>query len=69
MPEERNLQETLNYRGYIGNILWDVDGVYYGRIQHIVDIVTYEGKTLKQLKRNFENRVDEYLEFLEETTT
>lgn len=58
---------VLEYKGYQGDIKTSVeDGVLYGQILHINDLVTYEGDTVPQLKAAFEESVDDYLEMCEE---
>ncbi|WP_231365795.1 MULTISPECIES: type II toxin-antitoxin system HicB family antitoxin [unclassified Thioalkalivibrio] len=58
--------QVFEYRGYQGSIEFSLpDGVLNGRVLHIDDLVTYEGTTLEELKREFCASVDGYLEFCE----
>jgi len=55
-------QRTFTHRGYDGSIEFSAeDDVYHGKIMHIKDLVTYEAKTLRELKISFEDAVDDYL--------
>lgn len=55
--------ELFKYKGYLGTIEFDIeDGCLMGQILHINDLVTYEAQTLPELKKEFENSVDDYLE-------
>ena len=52
--------KTLEYKGLTGDIVKE-DDYYYGHIQGIDAIVSYEGDTLEELRKYFEEAVDEYL--------
>ncbi len=54
---------TMKYKGYVGSVEVDVDeGVFYGKLLHIRDLVNYEADTPGNLKIAFMEAVDEYLE-------
>ncbi len=54
--------ELLTYKGYTGSIaVSQEDECLYGRIAFIADLVTYEGDTVRELKKAFESAVDDYL--------
>jgi predicted HicB family RNase H-like nuclease len=54
---------TLEHHGYSGSVEVSVeDGCLHGRLLHIVDIITYEGRTVPDVATAFEVAVDEYLE-------
>lgn len=53
---------ALRYKGYTGSIEASVeDDCLHGRLQHIDDVITYEGQTVADIKRGFESAVDGYL--------
>ena len=55
--------EFLKYKGYLGTIEFDIeDGCLMGQVLHINDLVTYEAETILELKKEFENSVNDYLE-------
>ncbi|MDW3022879.1 type II toxin-antitoxin system HicB family antitoxin [Ligilactobacillus salivarius] len=57
------MQETMNYKGYQGTIEYSLeDNVLHGRVLGIKSILSYEGNTLLELKKDFESLIDEYLE-------
>lgn len=59
--------ETLRYRGYEGTIEASVeDGVLHGRVLFIKDVVSYEGKTIEELRRDFEGALEDYLAVCEQ---
>ncbi len=54
------------YKGYSAALRIDLDDdKIYGRIAGIRDIVHFEGRSLDEVKRNFEDAVDGYLEACE----
>ena len=56
----------LEYKGYLGSVAYsDEDGVLYGRLEFIRDLVTYEGKDAKGIRAAFREAVDDYLELCE----
>ncbi|HEY2158040.1 MAG TPA: type II toxin-antitoxin system HicB family antitoxin [Isosphaeraceae bacterium] len=56
----RNL---LSYRSYLGSVRFDVEeGVFRGRVVNIDDVVTFQGKSVEELKVEFRNSIDDYLE-------
>lgn len=57
---------VLAHNGYTGTIEFDLDGgLLHGRVCGINDVVHYEAKTLEELKRAFQESVDDYLAFCE----
>jgi predicted HicB family RNase H-like nuclease len=52
------------YRGYTGTIEFSFDDrCYYGKIKNTRDLVNYEAKNFWVLMSEFENAVDDYLDF------
>lgn len=55
------------YRGFRGTIEYSFeDGVHFGIIRDIDDLVTYEADTIVNLEKEFHEAVDDYLSFKEE---
>lgn len=55
---------VLSYKGYQGSIETSIeDGILYGSILHIIDKITYEAETIPELKKEFEQAVEFYLEY------
>lgn len=58
------MEKEFKYKGYIGSISYsDEDGVFYGKIEGILDLVNYESETKEGLRSAFEESVDYYLDF------
>ena len=56
------MRNTLNYKGFFGSVEFsDEDDIFYGRIIGIKDCITYEGASVKSLRRDFIAAVDDYL--------
>jgi len=55
---------TLNYKDYIGSVSFSADDeMFYGKIEHISDLVVFESDNAHGLKTAFEESVDDYLSF------
>lgn len=56
------MNNTMKYRGYIGSVeLSEDDGLLYGKVLGITDLISYEGVTCTELWEDFHTAVDEYL--------
>lgn len=64
-----NISNVLEYKGYIGSVEIDMqEEILYGHVQNLKnanDIVSYEGETLKELKEDFREAIDDYLSSFE----
>jgi predicted HicB family RNase H-like nuclease len=59
---------NLAYKGYTGTIEASIeDGCLHGQILFITDIITYEGNTVDDIKTSFEEAVDHYLAYCQNT--
>lgn len=57
------MNETLKYKDYYSTIHFNAeDEVFYGKVVGINDLVTFEGKSVAELKKSFKGAVDDYLE-------
>jgi predicted HicB family RNase H-like nuclease len=55
---------TITYKEYIGSVSFSAeDEVFYGKIEHIRDLITFESEHAHGLKMAFEEAVDDYLAF------
>lgn len=53
----------MRYKGYTGSVEFDPDDrVFYGTVNGITDIVTFEGDSVEELETAFRDSVDDYLE-------
>ena len=57
------MDNLLTHKGYFSIVKYSSESeVFYGKIEAIVDLVTYEGETVKEVKAAFEEAVASYLE-------
>ena len=57
----------FTYKGYIGRIDYDDEaGVFHGEVINTRDIITFQGKSVNELKRALKDSVDDYLQFCRE---
>lgn len=55
---------TLKYKDFIGSVSFsEEDNVFFGKIEGIDGLVTFEGESVKELTEAFHEAVDDYLEF------
>ncbi len=53
----------LEFKGYTGSIEYSrEDNLLYGKVLGIQDLISFEGKTGKELEDDFRNAVKDYLE-------
>ena len=56
------MSNTLEYKGYIGSIEFsEADGVFFGKVQGIRSLISYEGTNAQELIEDFHGAVDDYL--------
>ena len=61
------MNNLLDYKGYSGTVEYSSeDGVLFGKVIGIKSLISYEGKSVDELKADFEDAVDDYLEYCEE---
>ncbi|MGL6339320.1 MAG: type II toxin-antitoxin system HicB family antitoxin [Waterburya sp.] len=53
----------MKYKGYKAVIEYDeVDQLFFGRVINTRDVISFDGKTVDELKESFEAVIEEYLE-------
>lgn len=56
------MKNTLKYKEYSGSVSFSAeDEVFYGKVQGLNDLLTFEGESVKELKKSFQETVDDYL--------
>lgn len=62
------MKDILQYKDYIGSVHFNADDeVFFGKIEGIDDLVSFEGNNVIDLKHAFEEAVDDYLSLCKET--
>lgn len=61
------MKDMMQHKGYVGSVHYsDEDEVFYGKLEFIRALVTYEGTSVKNLKKAFIDSVEDYLQTCEE---
>ncbi|MEA3372908.1 MAG: type II toxin-antitoxin system HicB family antitoxin [Campylobacterota bacterium] len=61
------MANTIEYKGYIGSIEYSSeDKCFFGKLEMIDDLVTFEANSADELETNFQNVVEEYLQTCKE---
>lgn len=54
----------MEYKGYVGSVEYDpVTEIFRGEVANLSDVITFEGRSVEELKQALAAAVDEYLEF------
>lgn len=55
---------TMTYKGYTGRFDYDPDAdIFHGQILNLNDIITFQGRSIDELKKAIAESVDDYLDF------
>lgn len=57
----------MEYKGYAGRVEFDDEaGIFHGEVLHTRDVITFQGRSVDELKAAFQESVDDYLAFCEQ---
>jgi predicted HicB family RNase H-like nuclease len=57
----------MEYKGYFGSVTFDSENdVFHGEVIGIRDVITFQGKSVVELRRAFRDSVNDYLAFCQE---
>ncbi len=57
------MKDVMIYKDYIGSVHYSTDDeVFFGKIEGINDLISFEGSSVTELKAAFEEAVEDYLE-------
>ena len=57
------MNNIIQYKGYVGSVEFsEEDGIFYGKVMEISSLISYDGKSVKELLDDFHGAVDDYLE-------
>jgi predicted HicB family RNase H-like nuclease len=58
------MNNLLSYKGFYGSVNFSAaDDVFYGKVEGVHDLVSFEGATVKELKQDFQKAVEDYISF------
>ena len=61
------MNNIMQYKGYIGSVEFsEADGLFYGKVQGIRSLISYEGTNASELVSDFHKAVDDYLALCDE---
>lgn len=56
------MKDLIKYKGFIGSVHFAAeDRVFYGKVEGINDLITFEGSTVDELEKGFKYMVDEHI--------
>ncbi len=57
------MKNMMKYKGYYGSVNFDAnDMVFYGKLEFINSLISYEGETAKEIDAVFKEAVDDYID-------
>lgn len=56
----------MEYKGYFAEVEFDDENIFHGEVINLRDVITFEGETVRKLKKAFQDSVDDYLDFCTE---
>lgn len=57
----------MEYKGYLAHVEFDNDAsLFHGEVRNTRDVITFQGRSVDDLKKAFADSVEEYLSFCEE---
>ncbi len=57
------MKNLMEYKGYLGSVNYnDEDKIFYGRVEYIRSLISYEGYDVESLQNSFHEAVEDYLE-------
>lgn len=64
------MKNMMKYKGYLGSVNYnDNDEIFYGKIEFIRSLISYEGNNVESLRANFQEAVEDYLELCQKRET
>jgi len=56
------MNDVLTYKGFIGSVHFSAeDDVFFGKVEGINDLITFEGNNVRELKNAFQYVVNEHI--------
>lgn len=54
----------MKYKDYLGRVEFDDEAnIFHGEIVNIRDVITFQGRTVDELRQAFQDSIEDYLEF------
>ena len=60
------MNNVMEYKGYYGTVEYSPkDDVLFGKVIGVAGLISYEGGSIQELKQDFQQALDDYLEMCE----
>src|SRR4029078_2602893 len=57
----------MEYKSYIGHVIFDDEAnIFHGEVVNTRDVITFQGKSVEEIRQCFHDSVDEYLDWCRE---
>ena len=64
------MKDVMKYKGFIGSVHYAAeDRVFYGKVEGVNDLITFEGSTVDELEGGFKYMVDEHIKDCQKNKT
>lgn len=64
------MKDVMKYKGFIGSVHYAAeDHVFYGKVEGVADLITFEGTSVDELEDSFRYMVDQHLKDCHENNT
>lgn len=64
------MNNLIEYKGYVGSVEFsENDGIFFGKVQGIRSLISYEGTNATELIDDFHGAVDDYLSLCKKENT
>ena len=61
------MASTMEYKGYIARVEYDDEAkLFHGQIMNLRDVITFQGRSVMELRKALRGSVDDYVEFCAE---
>ncbi len=61
------MKDRLRFKEFIATVHYSgIDETFFGKIEGINDLITFEGQTVKELKKAFKEAVEDYIDLCSE---
>jgi len=67
MTLESDMQTMMTYKGYEAAVEYDEDAeTFHGEVTDLRDVITFQGRSVSELRKAFAGSVEDYLAFCKE---
>lgn len=57
----------MEYKGYVGHVSFDDEAnIFHGEVVNTRDVITFQGKSVEEIREAFRDSIEEYLEWCQE---